>query len=547
MASFFRSPGDLADWVRQRGSREEASEIIVNLPGVGTKYAEDVAEISRRIFSNRDADNAARTLFEMLKQAGITEDGVKEAVAGRDARIAAEALEKSGVVSAEESAKMIKQAQIMRQPGEYIMPLRYCPKLPMQSNGHGLISTYNCRHYCLDSLVLDDDPGRVYCLEAMWRRHVMDKFSHEWRDRETGKWVGGYINSRFHVFPDGGTPGNPDAPRDGGNLMGLKPNEKSKQPRKHEWSTERRLDEQRGNKLKSFLSTASAKGFKREAGIHYTDYSPESVLGFLMNDKKPSQALVDAYKTYSDNAKNLMLSWAASNGDKFASPEAQAEWLKLADDGEAQADILFTLRGDGIGIWDGRWDKYFKDEKTLEEIENYLKENLKEYADVGDSGILDVIMFEETEGVEASANRQVLLAAGRENFVKIASESPRKSGDPVFGIFSAAVELRSQGVEDSEAASRIAKTFATDIGKVASIQSQALSKMAAHLSDVYSAEGPSAPKDEMDDAKELGLLDNPQCPQCQGPGVPLGKLGKRMHYRCRNCGADFSQTEESAK
>jgi tRNA(Ile2) C34 agmatinyltransferase TiaS len=32
------------------------------------------------------------------------------------------------------------------------------------------------------------------------------------------------------------------------------------------------------------------------------------------------------------------------------------------------------------------------------------------------------------------------------------------------------------------------------------------------------------------------------CPVCPGNGVPLGALGTRMHYRCRDCGMDFSKT-----
>lgn len=36
-------------------------------------------------------------------------------------------------------------------------------------------------------------------------------------------------------------------------------------------------------------------------------------------------------------------------------------------------------------------------------------------------------------------------------------------------------------------------------------------------------------------------LENPECPACGGPGVPLGSLGRRMHFRCRNCGYDFSE------
>jgi predicted RNA-binding Zn-ribbon protein involved in translation (DUF1610 family) len=33
------------------------------------------------------------------------------------------------------------------------------------------------------------------------------------------------------------------------------------------------------------------------------------------------------------------------------------------------------------------------------------------------------------------------------------------------------------------------------------------------------------------------------CPACGGLGMPLGQLGRRFHYRCRNCGMDFSHEE----
>lgn len=31
-----------------------------------------------------------------------------------------------------------------------------------------------------------------------------------------------------------------------------------------------------------------------------------------------------------------------------------------------------------------------------------------------------------------------------------------------------------------------------------------------------------------------------QCPTCEGPGVLMGQLGRRKHFRCQNCGMDFS-------
>jgi len=31
-----------------------------------------------------------------------------------------------------------------------------------------------------------------------------------------------------------------------------------------------------------------------------------------------------------------------------------------------------------------------------------------------------------------------------------------------------------------------------------------------------------------------------ECPMCGGEGTELGGLGFRMHYRCRDCGMDYS-------
>jgi hypothetical protein len=123
------------------------------------------------------------------------------------------------------------------------MPLRVCPKLPY-SAGKRVISTWNCREHCLDSIVLDDDPLRVYCAEALWRRHVMDKFSREFKNKE-GKWVGGYINQRFQVFQD-----------DGGNQMELANEERTRKPRPHQYSIERRLSEGRGEETYDIVASS---------------------------------------------------------------------------------------------------------------------------------------------------------------------------------------------------------------------------------------------------------------------------------------------------
>ena len=43
--------------------------------------------------------------------------------------------------------------------------------------------------------------------------------------------------------------------------------------------------------------------------------------------------------------------------------------------------------------------------------------------------------------------------------------------------------------------------------------------------------------DEPEDTTDEG------CPACGGPVTLLGTLGKRKHFRCRNCGLDSSETE----
>jgi tRNA(Ile2) C34 agmatinyltransferase TiaS len=36
------------------------------------------------------------------------------------------------------------------------------------------------------------------------------------------------------------------------------------------------------------------------------------------------------------------------------------------------------------------------------------------------------------------------------------------------------------------------------------------------------------------------------CPVCDGPGMFLGSLGNRDHFRCRDCGMGFSHENEGA-
>lgn len=208
---FFTSPKDLNEWVKHQKTADVAALKLMQV--VGRKDEKDIIETCKNIFESSN-ENASNVLFGLLSRYNLTQ-----------------------IREGKMTKKIIKEAQMMRQDSVYgNMDMRVCPKLPY-SVGKRLISTYNCRHYCLDSITFDDDPNRVYCAEALWRRHVMDKFSREFKNKE-GKWVGGYINERFQTFKD-----------DGGNQMELAHGERTRLPRPHQYSTESRLSEGRGEDL----------------------------------------------------------------------------------------------------------------------------------------------------------------------------------------------------------------------------------------------------------------------------------------------------------
>ena len=57
----------------------------------------------------------------------------------------------------------------------------------------------------------------------------------------------------------------------------------------------------------------------------------------------------------------------------------------LMTDGQAPFIVLMTLRGEGIGIWDGRWDEYF-DERGIKQLQETLPRELGRFADATGGG-----------------------------------------------------------------------------------------------------------------------------------------------------------------
>lgn len=247
MAKFFKTPKSLSEWIRSQDSAQEAFEILVDMidlsesPRKNKEHELDLKETCESIYNDNEK-NASDALFILLSEYNLTE--------------------------LNDEVNMKKSAQVSRQRNDWVVGERNKWNRSVDgfdANTPWRVSRdkfYDFTHYHTDAIKFDENPNRVYSGEAIWRMYVMDKFYREYKTPE-GKWAGGYINDRFHVFPTAGTPSNPDVPRDGGNQMGLGINERTRKPRPHQYSTERRLEEARGNKTEDLEFTTVAKSFNR--------------------------------------------------------------------------------------------------------------------------------------------------------------------------------------------------------------------------------------------------------------------------------------------
>lgn len=244
MAEYFNNPKDLMGWVKSRGSYDEAANTLINMIKTDKEHVEgetDIVNTCQEIFENKN-DNASEILFGILAKNNIT------------------TLEKRANV-------MNKKAQ-SRQRNNWSRGQRN--KWNRATDGFneatpwriGRDKYFDFTHNAIDEIKFDEDPNHIYSGEAIWRTYVMDKFYRDYKD-ENGMMVGGYINDRFYRFPTAGTPDNPDAPRHGGNSMGLADGERTRQPRPHEYSIERRMEEARGNKTKSITASKNKKQFSK--------------------------------------------------------------------------------------------------------------------------------------------------------------------------------------------------------------------------------------------------------------------------------------------
>lgn len=76
-------------------------------------------------------------------------------------------------------------------------------------------------------------------------------------------------------------------------------------------------------------------------------------------------------------------------------PEALNEEYSEDDltDDSALADVYFTLSGAGVGIWDGRRNHFFTNEKYLKELESDIEKKMGSFVDDTGAGSLNEAMM----------------------------------------------------------------------------------------------------------------------------------------------------------
>lgn len=119
-------------------------------------------------------------------------------------------------------------------------------------------------------------------------------------------------------------------------------------------------------------------------------YESEEALQFWLDGHAESEGVEDA-----EISASLQKTW-----DKFGDAVDKSLEKHLTDDEymavtghedeeSIKSDVYATLTGQGIGIWDGRWDGYMSQAK-IEKLQKHLKRDVGKYADDAGGGKLDM-------------------------------------------------------------------------------------------------------------------------------------------------------------
>ena len=425
---FFNSPDDLKGWIKSRHTCDEA---ISGLLDITNTHDQSVSDVCEKIFDSQEdseVEKDSTILFGVL------------------AKHLAEIKTAKGAKNMEKLAQ--NSPSMSRQRNGWVKGMRNKWNRVVDGFNDGTPwridrdKMYDFTHYYIDDIKFDEDPSRVYSGEAIWRMYVMDKFTTEYMNKE-GKWVGGYINDRFFVFPDAGTPANPDVPRDGGNQMGLAPGQRSRLPRPHQYSTERRLEEARDGNTTDVtvnITASSTKSVKISYKLNKDERHSDKVYNIFKDVLDMDEAGIEFKTIIEEASKHYDTSIL-----KIAQIYKAAKKLKAKHEG-----MLFSYAGETLG-------------SSVQDVDTWTLQQPVNAIDMDNNPITipagaTITKFDETIVGDASTGSE--LKVKFENKVVKIDNWENVPADPVGNIQTAATDLGlNEEVQSSQPKEAVSTNF----------------------------------------------------------------------------------------
>lgn len=135
-----------------------------------------------------------------------------------------------------------------------------------------------------------------------------------------------------------------------------------------------------------------------ERNHHYAETGEDIDKAELVprGEGKANAALRELWIKYETALRSALFDWASSHAQYRPEAYVSAEaWVEAMVGEDAAYNVFMTLNGEGVGIWDGRWEHLFcgSDGSTaVDALGDYLEERLGEYADSCGGGSLNSAM-----------------------------------------------------------------------------------------------------------------------------------------------------------
>ncbi len=135
--------------------------------------------------------------------------------------------------------------------------------------------------------------------------------------------------------------------------------------------------------VKAFAIHLASTDLGRDTLDQFVDMAAESSELECDDTPEATRDVIKAVEAYERDAKKALEEWVKKN------PDALKEEFDADDlwDEKGSYLILMTLRGEGVGIWDGDWDHFFKEGNSgVDKLSKHLERKLNKHADDTGSG-----------------------------------------------------------------------------------------------------------------------------------------------------------------